>query len=99
MEKGDIFTFEAPNGVEVTAVVIDLVATEFGLGMTTFRWLCYAQNRLFTYEEHKDRWNNDAITYNFGKIIIDCLSLPEFDEILQRYSEIEIAHAETQLGI
>lgn len=52
MKKHDVFAFTAPNGVKVTAVVIDC------LGIYNFeevadsrhwgdKYLCYAQNRLF----------------------------------------------------
>ena len=44
MKKNDVFTFTAPNGVEVTAVVINVLGHECGVT----RYLCYAQNRLFT---------------------------------------------------
>lgn len=53
MKKNEIFTFTAPNGVEVTAVVIDIVKSEtFRIptsSATTITYLCYAQNRLFYY--------------------------------------------------
>ena len=56
MNKNDVFTFTAPNGVEVTAVVLDC------LGIINYeevtdskhwgeKYLCYAQNRLFYYTE------------------------------------------------
>ncbi len=55
MEKNDIFTFKAPNGIEVTAVVIDCLGTNFEETEDSKRWenkyLCYAQNRLFYHIE------------------------------------------------
>lgn len=56
MKKNDIFTFTAPNGVEVTAVVIDCLGTcGFEEVEDSKHWdekyLCYAQNRLFYYTE------------------------------------------------
>lgn len=56
MKKNDIFAFTAPNGVEVTAVVIDCFSTyTLGLVGDSRHWenkyLCYAQNRLFYHTE------------------------------------------------
>lgn len=56
MRKNDVFTFTAPNGVEVTAVVIDCLGTcGFEEVEDSKHWdekyLCYAQNRLFYYIE------------------------------------------------
>jgi len=56
MKKNEIFTFTAPNGVEVTAVVIDCLGTcNFEEVEDSKHWdekyLCYAQNRLFYYTE------------------------------------------------
>ena len=52
MKKNEIFTFTAPNEVEVTAVVIDCCEEHcLEQTMNYQRWcdkyLCYAQNRLF----------------------------------------------------
>ena len=52
MKKNDVFTFTAPNGVEVQAVVIDCLGESgFEEVMDSKHWdtkyLCYAQNRLF----------------------------------------------------
>ncbi len=55
MKKNDIFTFTAPNGAEVTAVVIDCLGTNFEEVVDSKYWdnkyLCYAQNRLFYHTE------------------------------------------------
>lgn len=56
MKKNDVFTFAAPNGVEVTAVVIDCLGTcNLEEVVDSMHWdtkyLCYAQNRLFYYTE------------------------------------------------
>ena len=83
MKKKEIFTFTAPNGVEVTAIVIDLVAVEVTPGLTIDRWLCYAQNRLFTYEESKDRWDNDTITHKYDRVLVDYAILPDYDDMLE----------------
>ena len=54
MKPKEVFTFTAPNGVEVTAVVIDYLGTHnYEEVEDSKHWdekyLCYAQNRLFYY--------------------------------------------------
>lgn len=53
MKKNEVFKFTAPNGVEVTAVVVDVLEpiTEHTFDETSVitKHLCYAQNRLFYY--------------------------------------------------
>lgn len=56
MKKNETFEFTAPNGVKVTAVVVDVVdvlkpITEhtFDKTLVITKHLCYAQNRLFYY--------------------------------------------------
>lgn len=55
MKKYDVFTFTAPSGVKVTAVVVDVLEpiTEQipDETMVITKHLCYAQNRLFYYNE------------------------------------------------
>lgn len=54
MKKYDVFTFTAPSGVNVTAVVVDVLEpiTEQipDETMVITKHLCYAQNRLFYYD-------------------------------------------------
>lgn len=54
MKKNEVFKFTAPNGVKVTAVVVDVLEpiTEHTFDETSVitKHLCYAQNRLFYYE-------------------------------------------------
>ena len=58
MKKNDVFTFTAPNGVEVTAVVLKVITmsecerTESSETWTTI-YLCYAQNRIFLHNVWK----------------------------------------------
>jgi len=66
MKKNDIFTFTAPNGAKVTAVVIDCLGTyNFEQIEDSQHWddkyLCYAQNRLFYHIEwtHIDKMIDD----------------------------------------
>ena len=57
MKKKDVFTFTAPNGVEVTGVVLEQLQSQIDDCSNVVRceYLCYAQNRLFIYYETWDR--------------------------------------------
>lgn len=98
MKKNDVFTFTAPNGVEVTGVVLDSLCIEGDCVYTwaTDKYLCYAQNRLFWYYV-KYKVSKKAETE--VKILIDYCILPEYDELLARYNDLEVAQAETQSGM
>ena len=85
MKKNEVFTFTAPNRVEVTAVVLESIFQ--GSGKNTL--ICYAQNRVFTYieesyrkNEETDEWLKD---YSYGEVIVDYAVLPEYDNILEDY--------------
>ena len=85
MKKNDVFTFTAPNGVEVAAVVIAIISNSKYQTIT----LCYAQNRLFTYYEHiaYDAETGDAESdYSYGEVVVDYAILPDYDEMLARYN-------------
>ena len=101
MKKNDIFTFTAPNGVEVTAVVVAKVAHEVDYKWATKRFVCYAQNRLFTYEESHCIWEhmNEEPKSKYGEVLVNYAILPDYDELLARYNDIEVAQTETQSGI
>ena len=90
MKRGDIFTFTAPNGVEATAVVIDIVPCTNGVMTDTL--YCYSQNRIFTYIE-------TGGLHKYGKVIVDYAILPDYDSMLERYNDIEVAQTETTLGM
>lgn len=83
MKKNDVFTFTAPNGVEVIAVVVSVMfATEH-----TAKFLCYAQNRLFSYCEQKEinPDNGESCWIGFyGDAIVDYAILPDYDSILSK---------------
>ena len=101
MKKNDVFTFTAPNGVEVQAVVIGILKQTNGSFTDTL--ICYGQNRLFTYIQHEHagwdtKWN-PIIEYRYGKVLVDYAILPDYDELLARYNDIEVAQAETQSGM
>ena len=67
MKKNEIFTFTAPNGVEVTAVVVHTIFQGSGKQLD----ICYAQNRLFTiveWEIAKDKgfnYNDDTMLEDY----------------------------------
>ena len=102
MEKHDIFEFTAPNGVAVTAVVLNKT-THYAdtIDCYSATYLCYAQNRIFTYlytertlpvcigqdEYGDDRFEyQDVKEYEFGEVIVDYAILPDYDEVLKNYN-------------
>jgi len=111
MKKNDVFTFTAPNGAEVQAVVIAAIKSEVkeipdcGVieDITTF--LCYAQNRLFTFIETDSSYEVEYEKYahsihsEYGRILVDYAVLPNYDALLDRYNDLEVAQAETQSGM
>ena len=75
MEKNDVFTFTAPNGVEVTGVVVAVIRDD-----THDKWyLCYTQNRLFDYRLIT------GFDHPITNIWADYAFLPEYDNILEDY--------------
>ena len=54
MKKNEVFKFTAPNGVKVTAVVVDVLEPIIDQipdeTLVITKHLCYAQNRLFYYD-------------------------------------------------
>jgi len=58
MKRNDIFTFTAPNGVEVTAVCLDVLTPDYCQTPESETWLtkylCYAQNKVFYYQECRE---------------------------------------------
>lgn len=98
MRKNDIFTFTAPNGAEVIAVVLDKQLKRDDCILTIHQHLCYAQNRLFYYIE-KYFPDVDKTEYEIGNTIVDYVIIPDYDELLARYNDIEVAQTETNLGM
>lgn len=86
MKKNEIFTFTTSNGIEVTAVAISLVGKTIvkdshGFNsMFIYTWLCYAQNRLFTYKETSLK---DEIIRRYGEILVEYAVLPKYDKMLE----------------
>ncbi len=99
MKKNDIFQFTAPNGVEVTAVVVDCVYEDESPWEFKRILLCYGQNRLFLYQE---RWYDSSdeyhcypleITDKFLRTVADYAVLPEYDAILENYQhQLDVAN-------
>lgn len=93
MKKGTIFEFTAPNSAEVLAVCIDCVATvEAGSGITN-TFVCYGQNRLFTYlidytnlpievEEGVIEYQLCESNPRLGSTLCEYCVIPEYDEML-----------------
>ena len=76
MEKGTIFQFTAPNGVEVTAVVLNVTARIDDCSDRLFcHHICYGQNRIFDY----------FITYNRVPVVVD---RNEFGDDITEYQTI-----------
>jgi len=95
MNKNEIFTFTAPNGVEVTGVVLAIISS------TKYQTvaLCYAQNRLFTFYEYiaYDMETGDSESdYSYGKILVDYVVLPDYDAMLEAYSDHLVTLAEEE---
>ena len=83
MKKNDVFTFTAPNGVEVTGVVAAIISSTEHQTIA----LCYAQNRLFTLYEHYGVENGEAYSdYSYGEILVDYAILPGYDTMLETAS-------------
>lgn len=104
MNKHDVFQFTAPNGVEVAAVCIDCISNtlrEYDDHLCC-KYLCYAQNRLFTYFVEycqepvaidQDEFGDDVFDYqtvvvesSYGEVIVDYAILPDFDEQLRKFT-------------
>lgn len=81
MKKNEILTFTAPNGVEVTAVVVDTVSRNLNYaGHSCITTLCYSQNRLFTWKQ--EFYAGECRASNYGEVIVDYCIIPEYDAML-----------------
>jgi hypothetical protein len=102
MKKNDVFTFTAPNGAEVTGVVIYRRKLQNFVNYVQYEYVAYAQNRLFTCTQMErviDRENYNACPIEYGHVLVDYAILPDYDAMLDRYNDIEVAQAETQSGM
>ena len=99
MKKNDVFTFTAPNGVEVTAVVVHVYETRNEwYSVIQSDYLCYAQNRLFigNYYDENGTFCNKFTQHD---IVVDYAILPDYDEMLERYYDLEVAQTENMNGM
>jgi hypothetical protein len=92
MEKNDIFTFTAPSGVEVTAVVVDEFICYDSPFQRVKRFLCYSQNKLFQWIEvshcvdvESEEWEIERSYYD--EVIVDFAILPDYDRALRESLE------------
>lgn len=92
MKKYDVFTFTAPDGAEVTAAVVaELCSTHDDIDDSLFiEYLCYSQNRLFTYGEKYQRENactpeEKVLTTEkmYGKVLVNYCIIPGYDALLR----------------
>lgn len=88
MDKNTIFTFLSESNVEVIAVVVAVLTSDKYQSV----YLCYAQNRLFTYckhiQEDPETGESDEF-YFYGERLVDYAILPDYDELLKKYSELQ----------
>ena len=102
MKKYDIFTFKTPNGVEVPAIVLHVTLNEKTSGLSSYtEYLCYAQNRLFIASAYTvyDEGKYKELEATQECIVVHYAILPEFDDMLERYNDIQVAQAETVSGM
>jgi len=86
MKKNDVFTFTAPNGAEVQAVAIQklhVLCDVYDGHLIVEYWLCYAQNRLFIWNERLD---GDCCC---AETLVDYAILPDYDALLEAYSRTQ----------
>jgi hypothetical protein len=72
MERNQTFIFTTPDGVEITAVVVNVVNAD-----SKTVYLCYAQNRLFELHEES------GCDLTLDHVIAEYCVIPEYDEILK----------------
>ena len=89
MKKNEIFTFTAPNGVEVTAVVIyRRILNRSFPNYVQYEYVAYAQNQLFTCTQMErviDREKYNPCPIEYGHILVDYAILPDYDTMLDEY--------------
>ena len=94
MRKDDVFTFTAPNGVEVIGVVVAIISRSKCQTVA----MCYAQNRLFVFYKYNPKnWTIESLAYSkekdeeepgrsyVGETLVDYAILPEYDKILKNH--------------
>lgn len=78
MKKNEIFTFTAPNGAEVTGIVIIVLPSYENFEGHFDEYIVYAQNRIAFYH-----YNKDLNEGNIGGILVDYCVIPEYDAMLE----------------
>jgi hypothetical protein len=99
MRKNDVFTFTAPNGAEVTAIVIDLISyesTKYNSQVYVATYLAYAQNRIFrcwTVNHFNEDNESSFVVYNpENYILVDYCVIPECDKLLEdHFHQLDLA--------
>ena len=96
MKKNDIFTFTAPNKVEVTAVILDIIHVGHTEGEKKMHvhYLCYAQNRLFKGSNWYGEKDGETQEWDFvpEATIVDYAILPDYDKMLEDYQhQLDVA--------
>ena len=93
MKKNDVFTFTTPNGAEVTGVIVELLDSSVEEGSCDYyeyrTWLCYAQNRIFIYNEaYGSKYPGEpeeTLWTRFNRTLVEYCILPEQNKILEDY--------------
>lgn len=88
MKKNDVFTFKAPNGAEVTAIVVYKRKLQYFVNYVQYEYVAYAQNRLFTctqMERIVDRENYNACPIEYGHVLVEYCIIPEYDAKFEEY--------------
>lgn len=83
MKKNEIFTFIAPDGVEVKAIAIYAITLFDGNKFIGNKWICYAQNRLFIMMDYKEGIKKYEEP-EYKEVIVGYCILPEYDELLKQ---------------
>ena len=93
MNKGDIIKVKVSNGVEVKAVILDIIEEDLGGNIWTLNYILYAQNRLFKArniiitEEYIDEETNKPVKnlryteLKYVGVIVDYCTIPEYDNL------------------
>lgn len=76
MTKNEVFTFKAPNGIEVTGICLYPISK----GTMVNIYLCYAQNRLITMLEESIMTDKGIkTTIHYHEVVVDHAILPDYD--------------------
>ena len=102
MRKGEIFTLTAPNGVEVTAVVLSVEHVHQQEDDTLLcSYLCYAQNRIFWLSSYYGDVDGETKEWDLipMRTVVDYAVLPDYDAMLEAYSDHLVTMSEEEQGM